>query len=126
MPYIRSMGKGGVSALPSANQSRASSTKKGIHFVRQTREMDKELFLSLPEKTKIDMLGRQFYISRTAYPKIQKWIFNRAQHPYRIERELDKFTNKFKYWVLFYSKEDAVLFKMECESELGIEDEDED
>jgi len=93
----------------------------GIKFVRQAREMGKEVYLSLSEETKIAMHGRQFYISRTAYPEIIKWIHTRTQHPYRIERELDNIIGKFKYWVLFYSEEDAILFKMECESEIDIE-----
>lgn len=74
--------------------------------IQQTREIGKDMFLSLSEETKIQMARQQFFVPENEWNEVREWINSMTTDLFYLEQKPGR------SWFMFYSKEDAVNFKL--------------
>ena len=82
-------------------------------MVTQTREMTKEVFLSLSDDTKVKMHNHQFLVKEDEWNEVFNWIIQNLSDPYYFEIEHSNTSpSKTRRWILLYNVEDATAFKL--------------
>ena len=79
-------------------------------MVWQTRQINKVVFLTLSDDTKMKMHVQQFCIPEEQFKEVNAWVIQNFTEPYYIEgsdSEYDK-----RQWLLIYGEADAVAFKL--------------
>ena len=79
--------------------------------IDRSKELSKDIYLSLSDKLKIKMNENQFMISEDAYTdELHEWIYTETNHPFHIED--GSYDDDEDRWVLFTDETDAVAFKL--------------
>jgi len=73
--------------------------------ITQTKEMSKEVFLSLSDEVKIKMTRQQFFFSLNDLKTLYPWL-HEITDVFYLEQTKDRM------FVLFLSEEDATAFKL--------------
>ena len=82
-------------------------------MISQTREMTKDVFLSLDDETKVKMHNHQFLVEHSDWRDVFGWLLANTFDPFYIETEHSKtHVSNTRHWVLFYRDEDAAAFKL--------------
>lgn len=79
--------------------------------IDRSKELSKDIYLSLSDKLKMKMNENQFMISEDTYSdEMHEWIFTETNHPFHIEE--GSYDDDEDRWVLFTDETDAVAFKL--------------
>ena len=85
--------------------------------VSHMRHMSKDIFRTMSDEIKIQMLTNQLYVSISdsdddSYQDVFSWLCANTKAPFNITKEVDKEEEITRAWIYFYEELDLVAFKL--------------